>query len=129
MQSTGTATSAFNAATIAESASRSADTTATSIANRSTYGREYSTEWSNQYAKDSGWEFKEAGAMHSHGGSHTNDGMNSDGGVSEYNDDMDGPHYIAAGDTYYSAEQDGMTTAAYDLYVYSDGTTACGRRL
>ena len=123
MQSTGTATSAFNAATITESASRSADTTATSIANRSTYGREYNTEWSNQYAKDSGWEFKEAGAMHSHGGSHSADGMNSDSGAYEYDDGMGGPQFFQTGDTYYSSELDAMVAAPYDLYLFSDGTT------
>ena len=60
-QTIGTATSAFNASTIAESASRSADTTAKSRANSSSFGVEYTQEWGASYARDSGWEYKAAG--------------------------------------------------------------------
>ena len=53
----GTATTAFNTATAAESSSRAASVAAFEAANSSTYGAEWSQEWNAEYAHESGYSY------------------------------------------------------------------------
>ena len=62
-QTIGTAAQAFNTNTAAEAASRSATTSAFEKANSSSYGVEWTSEWSAGYAAESGWEYKAAGEV------------------------------------------------------------------
>ena len=55
-QTIGTATQAFNTVTAAESASRSAHTSAFEKANSSSYGVEYTSSYDVTYAREAGWE-------------------------------------------------------------------------
>ena len=59
-QTIGTATSAFNASTVAEASARSADVSATEVANRSSYGESWSSEWNESYMADEGWTVVDA---------------------------------------------------------------------
>ena len=54
-QTIGTATTAFNASTAAESASRAADTTAFSSANSSKYGATWGRDYNAEYSTETGW--------------------------------------------------------------------------
>ena len=53
----GTATTAFNTATAAESSSRAATVAAFEVANSSTYGSEWSQEWNSEYTYEQGWGY------------------------------------------------------------------------
>ena len=66
-QTIGTATSAFNASTVAESSARSADITATSVANRTMGGDTWSEEWNEGYVSSGGWEQLDANASVANG--------------------------------------------------------------
>ena len=54
----GTATTAFNTSTAAESSSRAASVAAMEYANSSSYGHEWSSEWDASYAAEQGWGYK-----------------------------------------------------------------------
>ena len=54
-QTIGTATSAFNSSTVAEASARSADVSATEVANRSSYGESWSSTWNENYIAESGY--------------------------------------------------------------------------
>ena len=53
----GTATTAFNTSTAAESSSRAAAVAAFEYANSSSYGHEWSSEWNASYATEQGWGY------------------------------------------------------------------------
>ena len=55
-QTIGTATTAFNTNTAAESSARAAHTTATEVANSSSYGQQWSSSYNSTYSSESGWE-------------------------------------------------------------------------
>ena len=59
-QTIGTATSAFNASTIAESSSRAADIAAHQEASRTMMGDSWSSEWNDTYTSEQGWEYQTA---------------------------------------------------------------------
>ena len=57
-QTIGTATSAFNVSTAAESSSSAAHTSAFEVANGSEYGSSWSTDYSDSVKSKEGWEYK-----------------------------------------------------------------------
>ena len=59
-QTIGTATSAFNVATANESSSTAAHTSAFEVANNSSYGSSWTSDYSNSLKADGGWEYRAA---------------------------------------------------------------------